>query len=306
MRKFIQIYTPIFFTILTYLFLISCDSAQKTKNSSTESSVENTGTTINIGLISNQIQNDMRLHKPFMEYLYDSLSHFGVSDVGLVVTRSIDSMLVKIENGNIDISFDSPYPTKLLIENNYLEIALRQQKAGADYYGSYIFTKHGSGITKLEDLKGNVIGFEKRYSTTGYYLPSQLLKNAGYKLCEVDEPGAKVDNNEIGFIYTDDDENTIYWVLRDKLIAGATDNISFEQYLKDKTDQLRIIHETKKVPRHLVSIKTDLNPQIKNRLINLLLEMHKNERGKTVLKEFYGTAKFDLLSIEDLETISSL
>jgi ABC-type phosphate/phosphonate transport system substrate-binding protein len=53
--------------------------------------------------------------------------------------------------------------------------------------------------------------------------------------------------------------------------------------------------QTELFPRHLVSVRKDLNPLVKNRLKELLLAMNQAEEGRSIMQQTDNTTKFDLL-----------
>jgi phosphonate transport system substrate-binding protein len=75
-----------------------------------------------------------------------------------------------------------------------------------------------------------------------------------------------VDPDELGYVFSYDDESTVVWVLKDKVAAEAIDNHRFPKKAKGKLDQLKIIHETFSIPRQVVSYRADLPSQLVARI----------------------------------------
>jgi ABC-type phosphate/phosphonate transport system substrate-binding protein len=49
------------------------------------------------------------------------------------------------------------------------------------------------------------------------------------------------------------------------------------------------------LPRHLLSVRSDLAPGLVSRLEAILLAMHEDAEGRKILQKADGTTKFDLL-----------
>ena len=56
---------------------------------------------------------------------------------------------------------------------------------------------------------------------------------------------------------------------------------------------MRTLAETDRLPRHLVSVRKDLDPPLVNRLEKILLSMHQDPQGRRILQRTDGTTKFD-------------
>lgn len=75
--------------------------------------------------------------------------------------------------------------------------------------------------------------------------------------------------------------------------------------------KLRVIHSTIAVPRHIVSIRSGLDPVLVSKIKNILLQMHTTERGQKILQQFKKTTKFDEIPegadamLESLQQLSS-
>ncbi len=294
-------------TIKFLLFLIAaaaCTDTHQENPSGNKTKLE--GHRLTVGIISNHIQNDVSIYQPFIEYLQRSLTIVGVSEIDLAAATDVHEMIDLMNDDKVQIFFDSPFPAKEVLESTDFELFLKQTKAGVQNYQSLVFANYNSNINSLDDLKGKVIGFENKFSTTGFYLPFRELTDLGYKLRQVDSLKESINQDEIGYYFTGDDENTFFWVLRKKLIAGATDNISLDQYSANRIDTFNVLFKSKDYPRYLMMIKSSVHEEIKDKLKNVLLSIHENPAGKEILSEFYGTTQFVELFPEDIEKIKSL
>ena len=107
---------------------------------------------------------------------------------------------------------------------------LRRWKGGIAEYRSLIFTNTGSGISRLEDLRGKIIAFEDPGSTSGYFLPKLFLLKKGFSVVEKAGREPRPQPDEIGYIFADTDKNIVNLVVQKKLAAGAFSNDDFAQF----------------------------------------------------------------------------
>jgi phosphonate transport system substrate-binding protein len=159
-----------------------------------------------------------------------------------------------------------------------------------------MFTKRDSGIIRLEDLLGRMIVFEDATSTSSHFLPKSFLQRKGFKLTEKFSFHANVSSNEIGYVFAHREiENVINWVLLGKVAAGAFSDNDFDDLDNRRKAEISILAETETVPRHLLSVRKDLEHALVSRLKEILLAMHQNEEGQKILKNLDKTTRFDLL-----------
>ena len=231
----------------------------------------------------------------------------------VVVASSIEEMAAMLRTGQVDVYVDSPFPTVVVSERSGAVPLVRRWKKGRGDYQSTIFVRADSGIDTLEQLRGRTIAFEDEYSTTGYFLPLAGLLQSGLKLVHHTEISSQTTEDEVGFVFSEDDEATILWVLRGKVAAGALDASSLEKLAGPRAGELKALYESPEVPRQIVSYRPDLEPALVATIETTLVEMAQDEEGKTVLSRFENTTKFDrfllgpdsaLLPIRELLTLT--
>ncbi len=249
--------------------------------------------TLTVGSLSSRPASEIRRFQPLIDYLSLTLKAEGVDEVNLHIASSIDEMTELMRSGQVGLYMDSPVPSMALVESGASRIVLRRWKKGVKEYHSVIFVHKDSGINSIHDLKGRIMGFEEVFSTSSYYLPKASMQQEGVVLTEKPDRHAVVPANEVGYIFSDDDRNTITWVRKKRIAAGAVNNIKFDE-LKDKfKKQLKIIYRSVKVPRQVVNFSTQLSPATAGAVKAALLDMDKTDRGKAYLETFEKTTKFD-------------
>ncbi len=275
------------------LSLISCQARSTSTTEPVETQTNQSTKTIVIGDISNNPAKKIARYQPMADYLASNLSEFGIGRGEVKVASDLATMIDWLKSGQVDIYFDSPYPSMIVGDRSGSTPILRRWKGGqSDYYGVF-FAMNSSGIKTLADLKGKVVAFDEPYSTSGYFLPLVKLIESGFKVVETTFSNTNISQEQIGYVFTDDDENTIQWVISGKVDAGVVDLETFEEIPSQSRIEIKILAKTKTVPRQMVSIRKDLDPELRETIQTLLLNMDQNEESKQVLTKFENTAKFD-------------
>ena len=239
-----------------------------------------------IGTISSDASKMIKRFQPTADYIAEKLSTEDKKIKGkVVITKTIQDMEDLLKNDEIDLYYDSPFGVIYLAEETNGNVILNRWKENSESYNTLCFVKKESSINSMSDLPGKTMIFQGEESTTGFMLPVATLISKGYKI------GYET-NNDINFLFSGDDENTAHWIDEGKGDAGAVSNLDFEDFPKNLKSKLKIIGETKKIPRQLVMHGQNVDPKLVENIKNILLSMHESEEGIKILKEFKNTAKY--------------
>ena len=231
--------------------------------------------------------------QPLADFLATNLKDFGITEGQVRVATSTEEMAELLSKGEVDLYFDSTYPATLISDQTGAKIILRRWRFGVDEYQSVIFASVASGIKSIDDLPGHMIAMDAPYSTSGFLLPSVYLTEKGLTLVGKKSTGDPVGSDEIGFVFSYDDQNTLQWVLSGRADAGVTDDFHFDvDFSKEATSQLVELARTESTPRQVVVIRSGLDEGLVQAIMRVLTTMHETEEGKAALEPFQ-TSKFD-------------
>jgi phosphonate transport system substrate-binding protein len=250
--------------------------------------------TVVIGSVHREAAAEIQKFSPLANYLRKQLQHEGVNEASIVVAQYVYQMGMLLKNGKVDLYIDSPFTSIGASLYSGSKFLLRRWKRGRSEYRSVIFTKKDSNLEGLEDLKGNVLAFEEPFSSSGYLLPKMALAQEGLKLVPKQD-ARKLTHEEVRYVFSLDDENTVVQVLRGRVSAGATDDQTYERETQRYPNGLKVIYTTSFFPRHLVSCRADLASKLVSRIKQILVEMDQSPEGRNALKQFEETTKFDEL-----------
>jgi len=231
--------------------------------------------------------------QPMADYLANQLGGYGVTDGQVRIATSTDEMIQLLAKGQVDLYFDSTYPATLISDAAGAKVILRRWRFGVDEYQSVIFASVASGITSIDQLPGHMVAMDAPYSTSGFLLPSVHLMENGLLLSGKKSTGDPVGDDEIGFVFSYDDENTLQWVLSGLTDAGVTDDYNFGvAFPEEARTQLVELARTEYTPRQVVVIRSGLDDDLVQAIVKVLTTMHETDAGAAALEPFQ-TSKFD-------------
>ncbi len=116
--------------------------------------------------------------QPLTDYLTRSL---GIT-VELVVGLDFAQTIKDLEDGVTDLAFLTP-TTYIEAHGKFGTVLLvKALRKGLPYTHAAVVTRSGSGIERLEDLRGKRFAFGDRMSTSSYLIPRTMLAEAGVTL----------------------------------------------------------------------------------------------------------------------------
>jgi phosphonate transport system substrate-binding protein len=261
---------------------------------------------IHIGSISTEPAAEIKTFLPIAAYLAKQLQSDGFDQGKVLVARSMPEMAAFLKEGKVDLYIDSPFPALAVSRLSGSKFLLRRWKKGIGEYHSVIFATKESAINRLEDLKGKMIALEEPFSSSGYFFPKMALMQEGLKLVSKKEASDPISPGEVGYIFSLEDENTMVWVLRGKVMAGAMDNQKYPKEARGNLNSLKTIYKTSSFPRQIVSYRADLPSKLVARIKEILIKMDQSEEGKKALQDFERTTKFDELPDQSMAYLLKL
>jgi len=286
--------TTLIFVVILSLVLVACSgSGIPASDETVAPEPTETTRTIVLGDISDDPTEVIEGTQPVADYLASQLGDYGITEGQVRVASSTDEMAALLKSGEVDLYFDSTYPATLISDQTGAKIILRRWRFGVEEYQSVIFASVASGITSIAQLPGHMVAMDAPYSTSGFLLPSVLLLENGLTLTGKKSYEDPVAENEIGFAFSYDDENTLQWVLSGFTDAGVTDDFHFDvDFPKEATDQLVELARTEFTPRQVGLIRSGLDDELVQAIIRVFTTMHETEAGSAAL-ELFQTTKFD-------------
>jgi phosphonate transport system substrate-binding protein len=231
--------------------------------------------------------------QPLADYLAANLSEYGITEGQVRIASSTEELAEMLAKGEVDLYFDSTYPATLISDQVGAKIIVRRWRFGVEKYQSVIFASKSSGITSIDQLPGHMVAMDAPYSTSGFMLPAVYLTEQGLKLTGKKSDGDPVADDEIGFVFSYDDTNTLQWVISGLADVGVTDDFHFDvDFPEEARTQLVELARTEATPRQVGLVRSGLDEALTQAIIRVLTSMHETDEGKAALETFQ-TSKFD-------------
>jgi phosphonate transport system substrate-binding protein len=252
--------------------------------------------TITIGYVSDDPQQHYQRFKAFVDYIAKNLEYMGIRKGKVLLAKDNHQLIKYLRENKVDIVNETPYSTIIYMEKAGLRPLLRAWKKGVPRYNSYIFIRKDSGINSLKDLRGKVIAFEDPGSTTGYFLPKIAIIKEGLEMVELKDYTQKPPADKVGYCFAQGEPNVAHWVHKGLANAGALSNIDFQEADKVPPNFLidfKVIYESEPVPRNVISVRGEMDPNLREEIKNILLNMAFTEEGKRIMWKLARTICFD-------------
>ncbi len=169
------------------------------------------------------------------------------------------------------------------------QAALVSMRFGSPTYNGQIITRADSGIKSISDLKGKTFARPDPLSTSGWIIPMLTMKAAGIN--------PETDLKEI--IDAGSHDSVVAAVYNGDVDAGATYVDARTRIEKDHPDVMEkvvVIEVTADIPNDGVQFSPVVPQEIRDKIVNALLEIAQTDEGKEALKTAYqwsGLKKID-------------
>jgi len=276
-----------FFALLLALLLVACGDSGKA------------GKTLRVGFVpAEDAQQVMQNAQPIVEILRQRLG----MEVEPFVATDYTGVVEALRVNKLDIAFLTPASYVLAKNEANVRVVLKSERKGIPFYFAAIITRADSGIRNLEDLRGKTFAFGDSLSTTGNVVPRQMFKQRGIDPVR--------DFKQI--LYSGGHDATVLAVLNGKVDAGATyanspdsKDTAWMRYLKNPEDveKIRAIAFSEPIPADNLVISANLDEKIAKKIEETFIELSRDPKGKTMLRDLYQIDGFVPASDKDYDSV---
>jgi len=251
-----------------------------------------------IGKVSANPKKHYRYLKPMAEYVVKHMKDLGIDRVRVLMARDNRQMIQYLKQGKVDWVTETVFSSVEFEQKAGAEILLLKWKKGVASYHTVFFTRNGSNIKSLQDLKDKTITLQDKGSSSGFFIPVALMIAAGLELVELQSPREKPPKGTVGYVFGKEEINMSTWVHKGVVDAGAYANLDWEK--EDHTPSsfrknMYIFHQSMDFPRALELVRKDLRPELKRRLKTTLLASNDDPDAVYALKAYQKTRRFDVI-----------
>ena len=232
--------------------------------------------------------------------LGDYLSKKTDVDVEFTILSRYGNIIERFTAEKMDGAFFGSFTGALALKKlDVVPLARPVNLDGSSTYHGYLFTRRDSGIKTVADMKGKKMAYVEKATTAGYIFPLVYLKEHGV---------TDIDHFFSETFFTGSHDAAINAVLTRKADLGAAKHSIYDRLRQtdpriDK--ELVILAESPRVPSNGLLVRNSLTEPLKSKLKSVLLGLHNDPEGKTVLQRF-GALKFIEATAADYQPVLDL
>ncbi|MFI5294929.1 MAG: phosphate/phosphite/phosphonate ABC transporter substrate-binding protein [Thermodesulfovibrionales bacterium] len=247
-----------------------------------------------IGVVPEQnIFEEMHRYEPLADYLSDKVG----AKIKLKALTQYGNVIDNFFSLGLDGAFFGSFTYALAHSKLGLEVLARPEYIdGISTYHGLLFVRKDSGIRTGKDMRGKKFAFVDKATTAGYLHPLAYFEKHGIK-------NYKTYLSETYFAGTHGD--AINDVLNKRADIGAAKNTVFERMAQTDNrikNELIILDMSPDVPENGLAVRKDLDDSVKKKLKDVLLNMHNDPNGRSVLKNF-GAGRFIETTDKDYDPV---
>ncbi len=262
-----------------------------------------------LGVVSSKPKTKIKQGTPFANYLASHLKSYGYTQGRVQVFSNYKQLGNALKSGRVHLANATPFNAVNLEQNYDAELIANRWKRNQEKYHSVFFTHRDSSVQTLNDLKGKTVVFEKKDSTSSYFLPMLALFENNIEVQYLEDINRKPDSDKVGYLLLEEhleasnEINLSLWVFKNRVDAGAFSNYNWDNP-KDLPEgikkNLKIVGTTIEIPRDILLASPTLTSEEQQEILSIVTSISE-EDAKTVLKPFQKTSKFSRIEGE-LET----
>lgn len=189
-------------------------------------------------------------------------------------SKNYDDVINKLHTKEADIGYVGPFSYVTAQDSFGVKILCRTiSEDNEEFYRSIIVTQKGSGIRRLQDLKGKSFSFTDPKSTSGYLFPLAQLMASGI---------SQEDFSEVRFLKRH--VNSLLAVYKGHVDAGATSITALDK-IDINMDQMLILWQSEPIYRGLWITRKDLPEGQFNMIQQAMLKISGSPKSEEIFKE---------------------
>jgi phosphonate transport system substrate-binding protein len=220
------------------------------------------------------------------------------------IPTSIIAVVEAFGTKRADIAAINTFGYLLAFERYGAEAGLTVLRHGSPTYQAQFIARANGPIQKLEDFAGKKMAFVDPSSTSGYLFPLKVLNDKGIKPSET--MFAMRHDNVVSMVYQGqvDGGATFYSAPNDGEIQDARRLVK-KQYA-DVESKVRIVQLTDPIPNDPVVFRKDIDPKIKSTVIDAILKLMEDPKGKEAFFNMYGATGFIRANDQDYAPVREM
>lgn len=228
-------------------------------------------------------------NKGLETYLEEELN----KDIELFVSTDYSSMIEAASNGRLDLAYFGPLSYVLAQTKSDIEAFAALEKDGATTYKAVVIGNKEAGIDSYEDIAGKTMAYGDPASTSSHLIPKSMLVENGLK--------AESDYEEV---HLGAHDAVAVAVQNGNAQAGGLSLPIFKSLVERGTidpERVVVIAESKPYPQYPWTMRSDLDPELKNEIRSAFTELEDPE-----VLEAFNAEGFDAIEDKNYDVVRNL
>lgn len=262
-----------------------------------------------LGRISDNPQAHYEQLKPLLDYVVPRMQDVGITEGRILMARDAQQMASYLRRGRVDWVTETAATAMQLEQDARAQPLLITERNGVDRYHTVFFARRDSGIDSFEDLRGRSIAFQNAASTSAYFVPATELLQRDLPMEILLSPMDRPPPGSVGYLFARSELNIATWVDKRLVDAGVMSNLDWENPKRMPPAYRRnmeIFHRTEDYPRAVEMVRGDLDPRVRDRLRQVLIEAAADPDAREPLLRFFKTTRFLPIDAQDRQALDSL
>lgn len=250
-------------------------------------------------LVLGRISDDPKTHyeqlKPLLDYVVPRMRDVGIREGRILMARDAQQMASYLRRGRVDWVTETAGTAMLLRQRADAQPLLMTERDGSSHYRTVFFVRRESPVRAIEDLRGHSVAFQLPSSTSAYFVPVSELLDRNVPVDLLLSPSDTVAPDSVGYLFARSELNIATWVHKRLVTAGVMSNLDWdnprrmpEAFRRD----LRVIGHSEPYPRALEMVRGDLDPRVRQRLHEVLVDAAGDPDAGEALLRFFKTTRF--------------
>ena len=247
-------------------------------------------TVLKVALLPDENASELiKRNQPLKDYLESRLG----KPIELIVTTEYSSMIEAMRFGRIDVAYFGPLSYVLARSKAEIEPFAAMVEGGKPTYRSVLIASEKSGINAIGDIRGKKVVFGDPASTSSHLIPKAMLEDAGL-----------VADRDYQQNFVGAHDAVAANVANANADAGGLSEVIWDRLVERKiidTSKVKVLGYSKEYPQYPWTIRSDLAPDLKDKIRNAFLTLH----DSVVLKSFRAEG-FAPITDKDYDVIRDL
>lgn len=263
-------------------------------------------------LVLGRISDDPQRHhdqlKPLLDYVVPRMADVGIREGRILMARDASRMTSYLRHGRVDWVTETAATGLTLINRASAPVLLLTERDGVSHYRSLLFVRDDSPVRNLDGLRGRRLALQSPASTSAYLLPAITLLDAGVPMEILPSPVDRPRDGSVGYVFGNTEANIATWVIKGVVDAGAFSDVDLAelQQRDPRAASLRVVGRSMSAPRAMELVRADLDPRVRERLREVLLQASVDPQAAPALRRFFGTTRFAEVTPADAAALDVL